>query len=829
MPRYAPLTAAILLALPMMAQADERDDRHDHDSARVLDAVEVTASPLRNAIDDLTRPVEVLVGEELDARKAGNLGETLERQTGVQSSYFGAGVGRPIIRGQDGARVQVLSSGTGSLDVSTVSVDHAVTIEPFLADQIEVLKGPATLLYGSGAIGGAVNVVDGRVPTRRAGRDLAGRAEVRQGSAADENTAMFRLDADAGPWTFHADGFRRDANDVEIPGFAYSPALVAEELEEGASPDELARGRLPNSALTTEGGALGGSWFGERAWFGMAASTYRSEYGIPPGAHAHEEEDHDDEHDDDHDEDHDEHEGEEEEIVRLDLRQDRFDVRGGIRDLGPLKELNYRVTRSNYEHTEFEGGAVGTVFENIGTEARIELVPEEMAGWRGAFGLQYGHRDFSAIGDEAFVPASVSRDLGLFVVQERDFGDVKLELGARHDRVSIDPAGDLPTVDQNATSLAVGALWRFSENMHLSANLDRAQRAPSAEELFSDGPHIATQSYEIGDAGLDTETALSGELGLHVHAGRFEGKVSVYQSRFDDFIYLADTGLEEDGLPLRAWTQADATFTGWEAELGIELADNATGVWGLRLFADAVDAKLDNGGRLQAARVVGRDNVDLTVAVIGAEYALEWVDLPDPDLDAIDGAGVPDLAPGDTISGPFAQAWTEGALRMARGEGIWYASGKMFIVDTATGLDSRGRKGRGNGAVWVLDLASQRLSALFVSGDQLAANNPDNITVSPRGGVVLCEDGGESPDLYGPGSRLIGLTREGESFYLGKNNVALTSTQLANAGKRVAEGDYRDSEFCGACWDPTGETLFVNLQSPGITVAITGPWERGPL
>ena len=238
---------------------------------------------------------------------------------------------------------------------------------------------------------------------------------------------------------------------------------------------------------------------------------------------------------------------------------------------------------------------------------------------------------------------------------------------------------------------------------------------------------------------------------------------------------------------------------------------------------------LENGGRLQAARVVGRDNVDLTVAVIGAEYALEWVDIADPDLDSLDGAGVPDLSSGETISGPFAQAWTEGALRMARGEGIWYASGKMFIVDTATGTDSRGRKGRGNGAVWVLDLASQRLSALFVSGDQLAANNPDNITVSPRGGVVLCEDGGESPDLYGPGSRLIGLTREGESFYLGKNNVALTSTQLANAGKRVAEGDYRGSEFCGACWDPTGETLFVNLQSPGITVAITGPWQRGPL
>lgn len=588
LPRCTPLTAAILLALPLIAQADEREDNHSHDSTRVLDTVQVTASPLRNAIDDLTRPVDVLRGEELDARKAGNLGETLERQTGVQSSYFGAGVGRPIIRGQDGARVQVLSSGTGSLDVSTVSVDHAVTIEPFLADQIEVLKGPATLLYGSGAIGGAVNVVDGRVPTSRVGRDVSGRAEIRHGSAADENTAMFRLDADAGPWTFHADGFRRQANDVRIPGFAYSPALVAEELEEGEELDELAQGRLPNSSLTTEGGAIGASWFGERSWLGASASTYRSNYGIPPGAHAHHEEG----------EDHDEAEEEEEEIVRLDLRQDRFDLRGGVRGVGPLKEINYRLTRSAYEHTEFEGDEVGTVFENTGTEARLELVQEERAGWRGAFGLQYGHRDFKAIGDEAFVPPSVTRDLGLFVVQERDFGDLKLELGARHDRVSIDPAGAQTSVDQNATSLAAGALWRFSETMHLSANLDRAERAATAEELFSDGPHIATQSYELGDATLDKEVALSGELGLHLHAGRFEGKVSVYQTRFDDFIYLDDTGAELDELPVRAWVQGDATFTGWEAEGMVDLVENASGLWTLRVFADAVDAKLDAGGRL---------------------------------------------------------------------------------------------------------------------------------------------------------------------------------------------------------------------------------------
>lgn len=240
---------------------------------------------------------------------------------------------------------------------------------------------------------------------------------------------------------------------------------------------------------------------------------------------------------------------------------------------------------------------------------------------------------------------------------------------------------------------------------------------------------------------------------------------------------------------------------------------------------------LENGGRLQAARVKGRRNADLTVASIGQVFELEWVDVADPDLDsiAVSPQEFPDISAGDTLSGPFAQAWADGALRMSRGEGIWYAHGKLFIVDTATGVDAQGRKGRGNGAVWVLDLATQRLSALFVSGDQLAANNPDNITVSPRGGVVLCEDGGESPDRYGPGARLLGLTRGGESFYLAKNNIELTSTQIANAGKQVAEGDHRDSEFCGACWSPDGRTLFVNAQTPGITFAIEGPWLHGPL
>lgn len=601
--RPAPLALAVLLALaaPAWAQSEAEDKEHAHTGPHTLEAIEVTASPLRQGIDDLARPVDVLSGEELDARKAGNLGETLERQPGVQNASFGAGVGRPVIRGLEGARVQVLANGNSALDVSTVSADHAIGIEPFLADQIEVLKGPATLLYGSGAIGGAVNVVDGRVPTMQAGRAFSGRAEIRHGSVDDSATGMARVDMDAGPMTFHADVFRRSASDYRIPGYAFSDEKIAEEIAEGEDPDHFARGRLPNSELTTEGGAVGGSWFGERAWFGFGASTYRSDYGIPPGAHAHGEEE---------EEEHEEGHEHEEDVVRIDLRQDRFEARGGVRELGALEEINWRVVRSLYEHTELEGEQIGTRFQNEGLEARFEAVQRERNGWRGAFGLQFSERDFSAIGDEAFVPPSLSRDVGLFALQEKDFGQFKLEFGARHDRVRVTPEAAAPAVSRSASSLAAGALWDVSDAMHLSLNLNRAERVPTAEELFSDGPHVATGSFEIGDAGLGNEVALGGELGLHLHQGRFDGSVSVFRTQFGDFIYLADTGAEEDGLPVRLWTQGDAVFTGWEAELGVALADNASGQWQLRLFADGVDGKLDAGGRLPRI-APGRVGTDL--------------------------------------------------------------------------------------------------------------------------------------------------------------------------------------------------------------------------
>ncbi len=596
------MSVAIALALsPVLGStaiaaesADLQDSNHPHRNergAKTLDSIKVTASPLNQAIDDLARPVDVLAGETLDDRKAGTLGETVNKISGVQSSFFGAGVGRPIVRGLDGPRVQVLNGGISSLDVSTVSVDHAVTIEPFLADQIEVLKGPANLLFGSGAIGGAVNVVDGRIPMTRSDAIIGGRAELRYGSGNRERTGMLRLDGGSGPIAWHVDGFLRTTDDYEIPRFAFSEDLLAEELAEGEDISEFARDELPNSALDNKGGAFGASYLGERGWFGASVSRFDTNYGIPPGAHAEEDMNPPDPNAPP--------EEEEDEIVRLDMNQTRIDARGGLRELGFLDELNFRVTNNDYQHVEFEGSEVGTQFFNDAIEARIEAVQTELAGWRGAFGLQYGDRDFEAIGEEAFVPASTTRDLGIFVMQQREFADVfRLEIGGRYDRVKVRLSDDSAEAKFSASNLSVAGVWEASDVIHLSANLDRAQRAPTAEELFSDGPHIATQSFEIGDVTLDTETANRLELGIHLHFDRFEGKLAVYQARFSDFIYLIDTDLEEDDLPVRLWTAGDARFTGWEVDGTFNLADNASGNWDVRLFADAVRAKLDDGGNL---------------------------------------------------------------------------------------------------------------------------------------------------------------------------------------------------------------------------------------
>jgi iron complex outermembrane receptor protein len=584
--RTALYLALIAAATPAMAQ----DEAHDHEHE--LDRVVVRATPLPTTAEDLTRPVDVLSGEALDEAKAATLGETVSRLPGVQSSYFGPGVGRPIVRGFEGARVQVLSDGLTAGDVSTVSVDHAVSIEPFLADQIEVLKGPATLLYGSGAIGGAVNVVDGRIPERATDKPFQGRAELRGNTVNDERTGMVRLDGTSasGNLVFHVDALHRGTGDYEIPGFAESDALHEEHEGEEEHGEDRVSGVLPNSAIRTDSAALGLSWIGSRGFLGASQSLYNTRYGIPGAAHAHGHEHEEGEEEDE--------EGHDEESVRIVLDQRRTEVRGGLDRLGIFDTARLKVARTDYTHTEFEGEEIGTVFDNDTTEARLELAHRALAGWDGAFGAQWSRRDFAAVGEEAFVPSSTSRDAGLFWIGRRDFGPIAVELGARHDRneVDVDDAVAIgPDRDFDTTSASAALRWDITPDFHVSFGLDRAQRSPTSEELYSSGLHVATRSFELGSPTLDVETANRAEVGLHWHAGALKISASAYAVQFDDFIYLAGTDIEEEA-PVRVWTQADARFHGAEAEVDWTFLDTGENRFGLRLFGDVVRGRLDGEG-----------------------------------------------------------------------------------------------------------------------------------------------------------------------------------------------------------------------------------------
>ncbi|KRG62524.1 membrane protein [Stenotrophomonas humi] len=614
------LFVALTAALPGIAIAADNDDAAKSHHLTELSAVKVTASPLQGPAESLARPVDVLAGERLDEQKSGTLGDTVAKLPGVQSTFFGPGVGRPIIRGQEGPRVQVLSNGVGNMDASTVSADHATSIEPFLADQIEVLKGPATLLFGSGAIGGAVNVVDGRIASEIPDRPLSGRAELRGNSVNDERSGMFRLDGVNGNWVLHVDGLVRNGDDYRIPGYAVIDGLEDHDGHDhgDADADEPRRGRLDNSSVRTRAGGLGATWLGEGGYFGVSAGTYRTNYGIPNGAHVHADDDHGHDHDHDHG---DEEEGGEHD-VRIDMVQNRFDMKAGIYNpTAFLKNINLRAGYTDYEHTELEGGTPSTRFTNRGIETRLEAVQQQIGGWDGAFGLQISNGDFGAKGEEAFVPDTGTRSAGLFVLQEKQFGPFKLELGARHEQIKLDPVGDYRARTFDATNLSAAGIWKLNESVDLRFGIDSSERAPTNEELYAAGAHIATRSLEIGDANLKTERGQRAELGIHTHSDRLDFTAAIYQTKFKDFIYLADTGVVES-LPVRLWTQQDATFKGAEAEATVHLFEGAAGDWDLRVFGDYVKAELDGSGSRAADIAVphGDHNHNYTVELANGGY-----------------------------------------------------------------------------------------------------------------------------------------------------------------------------------------------------------------
>ena len=552
---------------------------------------------------DILAGTSIIEGDMLQRNMAGQIGEVLTKLPGVSASGFAPGASRPILRGLAGERVKVLIDGIGAIDASNTSADHAVTIDPLTAERIEVLRGPAALLYGSQAIGGAVNIIDKRIPRRLTDEPVHIDAILGADTASDLREAGASIDAVLGSgFIAHIDGSYRTSNDVSVPGFVLAPALRAELLAEAAEdeadePEEAAelreaanlRGTLPNSATETFSANAGLAFFRDGGNFGVSIGVYDTNYGVPgrPGVeHAHGEEGGEEEG----------AEEEGEENVTIDLRQFRAEFRSEL-DLGDgmFERLRLRAGFSDYTHTEFEGAEVGTVFDVSGIEARAELIQADTQSWRGSSGLQFTARDFVAVGEEAFVPPNRTEQFAVFTLQEFGNGPFQIETAARVEFTEVDsvPLG----LERDFTSLsgALGLIYEADTAFRAGVNFSRVERAPSAEELFSNGPHIATQAFEIGDPNLSKETALGAEIFARGRIGRTDLSVAAFYSKFDDFIYEIATGEEEDGLPVFQYSQDDADYYGIEGEISTSLFDN--GRYGIvtDLRASYVRAELDDG------------------------------------------------------------------------------------------------------------------------------------------------------------------------------------------------------------------------------------------
>ncbi len=559
-----------------------------------IDELVVRAHPL--SAENLAQPVSTLSGDALERALAPSIAETLRNIPGVHSSSFGQAVGRPVIRGLGGARVKTMEDRIDSMDVSVSSPDHLTTIEPFTAESIEVLKGPSTLLYGSGAIGGVVDVHTGRIP-HAVPEKLSAKAEIRTADNANHRTGAASIQAGAGTFALHLDAFYRDADEYDIPGFAESAALRAlEELEGGEEEEgeeEEAFGTLPGSQLETRGGSVGVSHVGDRGFLGVAVSTYEADYGLPGGhGHEHEEEESGAE------------EEEEEGNPVLDLSQTRIDAEAGLdAPFAGFSSLNLRLGFNDYEHTEVEGnGEAGTVFATEALEGRLELTHEPLWGIEGATGIQVSTRDFSALGEEAFVQPVDTQTLGIFYVGQRDFGGTGLEFGLRYEHVEHDPTDGLSrTFDLGAASL--GLIQPLEGGWTFSAQLDYSNRAPVAEELYSDGAHLATQSFEIGDPFLEEERATNVSASLRYEQDALRFSLNAYYTDFSDFIYEAATGAEIEELPVLQWQQADASFRGVEVDVGWEALNWQDGTLTLNAGFDVVRTRLDAGENENLPRI----------------------------------------------------------------------------------------------------------------------------------------------------------------------------------------------------------------------------------
>ncbi len=521
----------------------------ENDPATELDAVVVTANRFDQTLFQQVQPATVLTGEELQQEIAPTLGGTLDSQPGVSATSFGPGASRPVIRGLGDDRVRVLQNGTSVLDVSNVSPDHAVAVDPLTIRSVEIVRGPATLLYGPNTIGGVVNVIDNRIPQERfTGTWPAGKIETSAGTADNLFSQSGEIAWGHGPLVFHLDGFNRETSDVDIPGYARSKELrKTDPLPAGT---EEARDTLPNSATSSSGGGIGASYVWEKGYLGFSFSGVDSDYGTVA-----------------------------EPDVTIGLRQRRWDLRSAVYTPAPwIKEINYKLGYSDYDHTEFEGSEAGTRFLTEGYNGRIELLHEKLGPFEGAFGFETQHSEFSALGAEAFLPTVQNQVNSLFFFEEIPLDSIRFQFGVRYDHQTNETETNAafgPGVDRDfdAFSTSAGVVYQPVEDYAIAFSVAYTQRPPTYVELFADGPHVATGTFEVGDLDLGTEDSLSLDLSVRKRTGRVTGSVSGFYYHFDDFISLQPTGGIDpvDSLPIYAYQPVGADFFGAELETTFHL------------------------------------------------------------------------------------------------------------------------------------------------------------------------------------------------------------------------------------------------------------------
>lgn len=566
MKKFNPIIAtfSVLISSAIVPQAIAKDL-----PSTKLNQIVVTANPMDHAANDLAQPVTVLSGKELLSKSQTTIGETLAGELGVRSTYFGPNSSRPIIRGLDGDNIQILQNGVANIDASAASVDHNVSVDPLSVERIEVVRGPAALLYGSKAIGGVVNVIDNRIPDEPIAEKVTGAVDARYNSANEERSGSVLLEGGIGSYAWHVNGFGRETEDIRIPGFARSNSL-RESSPLGAGEIE-AKNELPNSQSDSKGGSVGVSkFFDDKGYFGVALTHYETNYGTVA-----------------------------EPDVTIEMEQQRLDFAGAYKQpVQGIKEVKYKLGLSDYEHTEFEGVNAGTVFKNQGYDSRVELVHNKLGMFEGAFGLQSSMSDFSALGDEAFLPTTKTHNNSGFILEEIPLGKFRLQFGGRLDYQTVKSETDpnFTTADSRddlTKSGSAGFVYHPTEGYAIALSGSYTERAPNAQELYADGPHVATNSFEVGNKDLKVQKSQGIDLAFRKETGALTGEVNFFYNQFQNFIALVANGSNDpvDNLPIFDYLNLDAEFYGTEAKANLTAYEKNSQKLAFELRGDYVEAR----------------------------------------------------------------------------------------------------------------------------------------------------------------------------------------------------------------------------------------------